>query len=242
MEQIQNYYDLLGVTPQATIEEIKQAYLDLVTIWRPDKYSHDPRLYRKAADKIRDIDLAYQKLMSILNGETANDLGRVISSDNTVREERKQITKARLQERHEEEKKDTFNKTAHIWTIISVFSAVFIGVLLLISNDSIIRNYFQSKHNERSFSQSTLFVGDESSKLKKIEGPSRQYYDTLSALVPSWETMKEHPQFFDWSIERDIKYGNPRFLVLMEAEDTDDAHKAAHIYRSFKHEVLSGSK
>ena len=36
-DQIPNYYELLGIDPKASQEEIKQAYLRKVKEWHPDK-------------------------------------------------------------------------------------------------------------------------------------------------------------------------------------------------------------
>lgn len=55
-------YEMLGLQAGASPEEIRQAYLDLVKVWHPDRFSHDPRLQRKANDRLREINLAYERL------------------------------------------------------------------------------------------------------------------------------------------------------------------------------------
>lgn len=54
----EDYYELLGVDPSATVEEIKKAYRRLAHQFHPDKNPHDP----KAAEKFRRLTEAYQTL------------------------------------------------------------------------------------------------------------------------------------------------------------------------------------
>jgi curved DNA-binding protein CbpA len=52
------YLGVLGVSSGATAEETRLAYLDLVKVWHPDRFSHDLRLRRKAQEKLADINEA----------------------------------------------------------------------------------------------------------------------------------------------------------------------------------------
>ncbi|MBM4294389.1 MAG: hypothetical protein FJ126_05710, partial [Deltaproteobacteria bacterium] len=45
------YYKILGIEPGFSPEDTKQAYRDLVKIWRPDRFTHDKRLQLKAQEK-----------------------------------------------------------------------------------------------------------------------------------------------------------------------------------------------
>jgi curved DNA-binding protein CbpA len=55
---------VLGLTPGATLAEIKQARTDLVKVWHPDRFSHDARLKVKAEEKLKEINAAYEWLCS----------------------------------------------------------------------------------------------------------------------------------------------------------------------------------
>jgi hypothetical protein len=58
------FYELLGVAPGFSIQELKTAHRDLAKVWHPDRFAHDPRLQQKAQDKLKEINEAYDRLLS----------------------------------------------------------------------------------------------------------------------------------------------------------------------------------
>ena len=62
MDAIERALELLGLGPEATPEDVKQAYRDLVKVWHPDRFPNDSRLRSKAEEKLKDINEAYQTL------------------------------------------------------------------------------------------------------------------------------------------------------------------------------------
>ena len=57
-----NPYEVLGVSENATDEEIKKAYKELVKKYHPDKYHNNP-LADLAEEKLQEINEAYDMLM-----------------------------------------------------------------------------------------------------------------------------------------------------------------------------------
>lgn len=57
------YYHVLGVEPGASLEELKEAHRDLVKVWHPDRFGDDPRLQRKAQEKLKEINEAYEQIL-----------------------------------------------------------------------------------------------------------------------------------------------------------------------------------
>jgi curved DNA-binding protein CbpA len=55
-ETFVDYYDLLGIDPKAGAEEIKQAYLNKVKAWHPDK---NPDRIAEAEEKTKILNQAY---------------------------------------------------------------------------------------------------------------------------------------------------------------------------------------
>ena len=62
-------FEILELNPNASIDEVKQAYKDLVNIWHPDRFGTNPRLRRKAETKLKEINRAYAMVKSLLSSE-----------------------------------------------------------------------------------------------------------------------------------------------------------------------------
>ncbi len=61
-KDIKSYYQTLGVSVDASMEEVKHAYRDLAKVWHPDRFTHDPALQKKAEAKLTDINIAYDAI------------------------------------------------------------------------------------------------------------------------------------------------------------------------------------
>ncbi len=53
---------VLGLEPDASEEQIKDAYRDLVKVWHPDRFGSDQRLRDKAQDRLKEINRAFERL------------------------------------------------------------------------------------------------------------------------------------------------------------------------------------
>jgi|GEM_PF-2583728 len=56
----------LSLDRTASLEEIREAYQDLVMVWHPDRFMHNPRLYKKAEEKLKQVNQAYTYLKAQL--------------------------------------------------------------------------------------------------------------------------------------------------------------------------------
>ncbi|HWT00630.1 MAG TPA: DnaJ domain-containing protein [Pyrinomonadaceae bacterium] len=68
MDELNKYYELLGVRPGASVQELKTAHRDMAKVWHPDRFAHDPRLQQKAQEKLKEINEAYDQLTSARTG------------------------------------------------------------------------------------------------------------------------------------------------------------------------------
>ena len=68
---LEKYYGVLGLKPDASEQEVKNAYRDLAKVWHPDRFAHDPRLQQKAQEKLKEINEAYEEINSPASGRRA---------------------------------------------------------------------------------------------------------------------------------------------------------------------------
>ncbi|MBQ7761020.1 MAG: J domain-containing protein [Clostridia bacterium] len=61
-------YRILGLSPDCTNEELKNAYRNLAKKYHPDNYASDPELANMAAEKMKEINSAYDEILKIRTG------------------------------------------------------------------------------------------------------------------------------------------------------------------------------
>jgi curved DNA-binding protein CbpA len=66
---IKKCFEILELDPHASMDEVKQAYKDIVNVWHPDRFSHNPRLKEKAEEKLKELNVAYEKVTSFLSSK-----------------------------------------------------------------------------------------------------------------------------------------------------------------------------
>jgi curved DNA-binding protein CbpA len=64
---IRRCFEILELKSGALLDEAKQAYKDIVNVWHPDRFSNNPRLKRKAEEKLKEINVAYETVKSFLS-------------------------------------------------------------------------------------------------------------------------------------------------------------------------------
>ena len=66
---MKNPYEVLGVSPNATDEEVKKAYRELARKYHPDKY-RDSDLADLASEKMKEVNAAYEEIQKMRAGGT----------------------------------------------------------------------------------------------------------------------------------------------------------------------------
>ncbi len=67
--EIKKSFEILELDPNASVDEAKQAYKDIVNVWHPDRFSHNSRLKEKAEKKLKDVNVAYETVNSFLSSK-----------------------------------------------------------------------------------------------------------------------------------------------------------------------------
>jgi tetratricopeptide (TPR) repeat protein len=65
---IQRSFEILEIKIGASLDDAKKARNDLVFVWHPDRFSSEnPRLKQKAEEKLKEINAAYESVVSFLS-------------------------------------------------------------------------------------------------------------------------------------------------------------------------------
>ena len=64
---IKRSFEILEIGLNTTEVEAGQAYKDLVAVWHPDRFSHNPRLKKKAEEKLKEANLAYETVKAFFS-------------------------------------------------------------------------------------------------------------------------------------------------------------------------------
>lgn len=57
------HYSVLGLTPDASEDEVRQAYRDLLKVWHPDRFTHESeRLRKRAEEHCKQLNEAYEAI------------------------------------------------------------------------------------------------------------------------------------------------------------------------------------
>lgn len=49
------------------MNEAREAYLDMARVWHPDRFTDNPRLRKKAEEKLKTINIAYAEIRALLS-------------------------------------------------------------------------------------------------------------------------------------------------------------------------------
>ena len=71
MDAIERSLKILGLGPDATAQDVKKSYRDLVKVWHPDRFLNNSRVRRRAEEKLKEINGAYKILQGYDPGSRA---------------------------------------------------------------------------------------------------------------------------------------------------------------------------
>ncbi len=66
---IRQCYKILEIDSDVSVDQLNQAYKDLVAVWHPDRFSGNHRLKEKAENKLKSINQAYETILSVLSSD-----------------------------------------------------------------------------------------------------------------------------------------------------------------------------
>ncbi len=66
MNNVDKYFEVLGLKVGASLQKVEQPGLDLIKVWHPDRFAQDPELQAKAQEKTKDINEGYERILVFL--------------------------------------------------------------------------------------------------------------------------------------------------------------------------------
>ena len=75
MNQVNRYFKILGLAPDAAPAEARQAYRALVRTWHPDRFGDDPSLQLRAQERLKEINEAYRVVQEVISAREEAKLG-----------------------------------------------------------------------------------------------------------------------------------------------------------------------
>jgi DnaJ-class molecular chaperone len=63
---IETCFDTLCISRDASLEEAKRSYKQLVKLWHPDQYGNDPEKQEIAQKKLTEINVAYREIVALM--------------------------------------------------------------------------------------------------------------------------------------------------------------------------------
>jgi DnaJ-class molecular chaperone len=66
-------YKILEIPQNSSMPEVKQAHRDLAQIWHPDRHAQNERLKRKACEKMKQLNAAYDCICLHLDSARATE-------------------------------------------------------------------------------------------------------------------------------------------------------------------------
>lgn len=85
---IKKSFQILDVREGASETEVRQAYRDMVSVWHPDRFSGKPRLKKKAEEKLKEANAAYETLRSFFSGGATGSGSSKTSRDRSAQSAR----------------------------------------------------------------------------------------------------------------------------------------------------------
>lgn len=70
---IKKCFDTLGIPGDASLEEAKHSYKQLVKRWHPDRFGHDLERQQLAHKRLTEINVAYREIVTLLKSASPGD-------------------------------------------------------------------------------------------------------------------------------------------------------------------------
>jgi hypothetical protein len=141
MDTFKKYFEILGLSPNASQEEIIEAYRDLAKVWHPDRFASGSRVQQKAESKMKEINVAY----SILLGKSEPEPSSYNS--HAGKEEAPTPPPSKSQSCPQNNQKNKWRNLKWIYVIFCILLGVFVFLFKM--------EYFHERPNHSTYSSAS---------------------------------------------------------------------------------------
>lgn len=207
--KVRSAWEILEVSPNATLAEIRKAYKHLTQVWHPDRFAHDPQLQRRAQEKLKEINFAYELLQTRGGaGTTAKQQRshpRGTSPPSHVRPPAHQRSHSKEQSR------------TVLTVIVIALGLILVGVVQIAldpqgQGDSRLVNGSSTVEIGQRFT-----IGSSKDQVFKIQGPPTDFSDTRWNYSDSWVEFTDD-QVIGWHRSGSREIGQSLWVRLAPAQ------------------------
>lgn len=80
MHEIEKYYEIFNLTPEASFLQVKKTYRSLIKKWHPDRYQQYPEVAEEATEKLKEINEAFEAIKNFEGTEEQKKLREILKN------------------------------------------------------------------------------------------------------------------------------------------------------------------
>lgn len=131
MDDIPECYRILDLESGASFEEIKRSYRELVKVWHPDRFRSDPKLRAKAEEKLKRINLAYERLSNEAQQAATGPMQERANAESNA-SQKAQRTNTTADAAASGPSPDTSERKIDLWTHMTKRALVVVAAILML--------------------------------------------------------------------------------------------------------------
>ena len=140
-------YQILELEVGASLEQVKQAWRELVKVWHPDRFPNDAKMQRKAEDRLKKVNGAYELLSQFLTSESGSKTSSFSARYKTGRSSPESTTGRAEPPDSQNCSQQSSSKISFKWTKWKIFGILILFICIFVYSAIIISQYDSFKSN-----------------------------------------------------------------------------------------------
>jgi hypothetical protein len=157
-------YQILELEVGASLEQVKQAWRELVKVWHPDRFPNDAKMQRKAEDRLNKVNGAYELLSQFLTSESGSKSSSFAARYKTGGSSPEPTAGEATPPDSESSSQQSSSKISFKWTKWKIFGIIILFICILVYSENVISQYDSFKSNL--YGVSGIRLGDSREQVK----------------------------------------------------------------------------